>query len=119
MVGQMILGFTLPFILTTVALPFESFVSSSRTVFGTLAVWFLRTLSFLLRLAGNLGFYMGRLVVNGYDLIIFPAIWVETLIQRKRETLLASTGRRTKAAIKRNPPMTILEEAVPCEKPID
>lgn len=79
-IGQMVMGFILPFILTFVAIPFESFVSSSRTVIGILASWGLRTLAFVLRLLGNLGFYFGRMVVNIYDLVIFPALWLEDII---------------------------------------
>jgi hypothetical protein len=82
-IGQMILGFILPFILTTVAMPFETFISSSRTVLGMAGAWALRPLVFLLRLAGNLGYYLGRLVVNVYDLVIFPALWLEALIPKK------------------------------------
>jgi hypothetical protein len=82
-VGQMILGFILPFILTTVAMPFETFISSSRTVLGMAGAWALRVLAFVLRLAGNIGYYLGRLVVNVYDLVIFPALWLEALIARK------------------------------------
>jgi hypothetical protein len=81
-IGQMIMGFILPFILTFVAIPFESFVSSSRTVIGLLAAWGLRILSFILRLLGNMGFYLGRMVINIYDLIIFPALWVEGAVLR-------------------------------------
>jgi hypothetical protein len=29
---------------------------------------------------GNLGYYVGRLVINLYDLIIFPSIWLEGVI---------------------------------------
>ena len=82
-IGQMILGFILPFILTTVAMPFETFISSSRTVLGMTASWGLRALAFLLRLVGNMGYYLGRLVVNVYDLVIFPALWLESFIARK------------------------------------
>ncbi len=79
-VGQMVMGFILPFILTFVAIPLESFVASSRTVLGVVAAWLLRTLAFCLRLVGNLGFYLGRLVANLYDLLIFPALWLEGVI---------------------------------------
>lgn len=82
-IGQMIMGFILPFILTCVAIPFESFVSSTRTLLGILSVWLLRMLAFGLRLLGNLGFYLGRLVVNVYDLVIFPSLWIEDLLSRK------------------------------------
>lgn len=82
-IGQMIMGFMLPFILTFVAIPFESFISSSRTLLGILTAWFLRVLAFVLRLAGNLGFYLGRLVVNIYDLIIFPGLWLEGVVSKR------------------------------------
>jgi hypothetical protein len=84
-IGQMIMGFTLPFVLAFVAIPFESFISSSRTVLGILAAWMLRTLAFCLRLIGNLGFYAGRLGIHLYDLIIFPALWFEEMIARKMQ----------------------------------
>jgi len=79
-VGQMIMGFILPFALSFVAIPLESFVSSSRTVLGIVAAGALRLLAFILRLIGNLGYYAGRLVINMYDLIIFPSIWLEGVI---------------------------------------
>lgn len=82
-VGQMILGFILPFILTTVAMPFETFVSSSRTILGLLATAFLRFLAFFLRLLGTIGYYTGRLVINIYDILIFPALWLERIISEK------------------------------------
>jgi hypothetical protein len=80
-VGQMVMGFILPFALAFVAIPLESFVISSRTVLGGLVAWLLRMFAFLLRLLGNLGFYAGRLIVNVYDLIIFPAIWLEGIFR--------------------------------------
>jgi hypothetical protein len=76
-VGQMVMGFILPFALAFVAIPLESFVTSSRTVLGGLVAWLLRMFAFLLRLLGNVGFYAGRFIVNVYDLAIFPAIWLE------------------------------------------
>jgi hypothetical protein len=79
-IGQMIIGFILPFALAFVAIPMESFVSASRTVLGIVAAGALRLLAFILRLIGNTGYYIGRLVVNLYDLIIFPSIWLEGVI---------------------------------------
>lgn len=81
-IGMMIMGFILPFVLTFVAIPFESFVSSTRTVLGLLACWALRTLAFALRLLGNLGYYIGRMISNIYDLVISPALWLEGVIIR-------------------------------------
>jgi hypothetical protein len=79
-VGQMVMGFILPFALAFVAIPLEMFVSSSRTVLGGFMAWLLRMLAFLLRLLGLVGFYAGRFIVNVYDLVIFPAIWLEGVI---------------------------------------
>lgn len=83
-VGQMVLGFILPFALAFVAIPLEMFVASSRTVLGAGAAWLLRMFAFLLRLLGNIGFYLGRFIVNVYDLVIFPAIWLEGIILTTR-----------------------------------
>jgi len=79
-VGQMVMGFILPFALAFVAIPLEMFVSSSRTVVGALMAWLLRMFAFLLRLLGHVGFYAGRFIVNVYDLAIFPTIWLEGII---------------------------------------
>ena len=79
-VGQMVMSFILPFILTFVAIPLESFVASARTILGLVASWMLRILAFVLRFIGNLGYYSGRLLINLYDLIIFPALWLEGIV---------------------------------------
>jgi hypothetical protein len=79
-VGQMVMGFILPFILTFVAIPLESFVASSRTILGLVTAWMLRSLAFALRLIGHLGYYTGRLMINLYDLVIFPALWLEGVV---------------------------------------
>ena len=84
-VGQMVMGFVLPFALTFVAIPLESFVQSSRTVVGVVATAVLRWLSFFLRLLGNVSRYCGELMVNIYDLLIFPPLWVENLIREKKQ----------------------------------
>jgi len=79
-VGQMIMGFFLPFALAFVAIPLESFVSSCRTVLGIVAAGVLRIIALVLRLIGNIGYYTGRLIINLYDLIIFPSIWLEGVV---------------------------------------
>lgn len=83
-VGQMIIGFILPFALAFVPIPMESFIAASRTVLGIVAAGVLRFLAFALRLIGNTGYYIGRLIVNLYDLIIFPSIWLEGVIAGPR-----------------------------------
>lgn len=79
-IGQMIIGFILPFVLAFVSIPLESFVWSSRTVLGIVAAAVMGSIAFLLRLIGNTGYYTARLVINLYDLLIFPSIWLEGVL---------------------------------------
>ena len=83
-VGQMIIGFILPFALAFVPIVLESFIAASRTVLGIVAAGVLRFLAFVLRVIGNIVYYIGRLIVNLYDLIIFPSIWLEGVIAGPR-----------------------------------
>lgn len=82
-VGQMTMGFILPFALTFVAIPLESFIHSSRTVVGMAGTTLLRTLALLLRFVGNLAFRGTRMVIRLYDLLIFGPLWVEERLQRR------------------------------------
>ena len=120
MIGQMVMGFILPYVLAFVAIPFESFVSSSRTVIGIAASWFLRTLTFVLRLTGNVGFYISRMVVNVYDLIIFPALWLEGVIFKAFSKKSAKEERSDKEDnnhIKEQ--ATLMEEPAQCNEVIE
>jgi len=75
--AQMGMGFILPFALTFVAIPLETFVHSLRTVIGLIAISFLRTLSLLLRLLGNIFLYLGVLLKQIYDIPLFVPLWLE------------------------------------------
>ena len=66
-VGQMVMGFVLPFALTFVAIPLESFVHSFRTVAGSAMAALMRCIAFVLRLLGNISLHLGKLLVNLYD----------------------------------------------------
>jgi hypothetical protein len=81
--AQMGLGFVLPFALTFVAIPLESFIHSLRTVLGTATVSLLRALVWLLRLVGNLIRASGKIFVHVYDFIIFLPLGVEKLFNNK------------------------------------
>jgi hypothetical protein len=81
--AQMGMGFILPFALVFVAIPLETFVSSSRTVVGILASALLRAIAFVLRLSGNIARYAGKTVANLYDLVIFGPLWLENTIIKK------------------------------------
>lgn len=79
-VGQMIMGFVLPFALTFVAIPLESFIHASRTVIGVAAVGALRFIEVFLRTLGNVFYHMGTMFVSLYDLLIFIPLRFEELI---------------------------------------
>ncbi|MCW9024472.1 MAG: hypothetical protein OQK73_07290 [Gammaproteobacteria bacterium] len=81
--AQMGMGFILPFALTFVAIPLESFVHSMRTVVGILVVSFLRSLSWFLRLLGNMARFSGEMLINIYDFLIFGPLWLERMFKTK------------------------------------
>jgi hypothetical protein len=91
-VAQMGMGFILPFALVFVAIPLETFVSSSRTVVGIIMSGLLRAVAFVLRLVGNIARYSGKMVANIYDLIIFGPLWLENTITRKLSGGKDNTG---------------------------
>ncbi|MEX1265702.1 MAG: hypothetical protein WEA08_02190, partial [Woeseia sp.] len=74
--AQMGMGFILPFALTFVAIPLETFVHSLRTIVGVGAIGLLRLLSLLMRLLGNVFRYMGSLLQQLYDLPLFIPLWL-------------------------------------------
>lgn len=82
-VGQMVMGFILPFALTFVAIPLESFVQSFRTVMGVFVVLLMRWFAFLLRLIGNIVFHAGKVLTNIYDLLIVLPLWIESQFHKK------------------------------------
>ena len=71
------MGFILPFALTFVAIPLETFVHSLRTVVGLLAISFLRIVSLTLRILANIFQYLGVLLKQLYDLPLFVPLWLE------------------------------------------
>jgi len=82
-VGQMVMGFVLPFALTFIAIPLESFIHSSRTVLGVTVAWGLRASAFILRLLGSIISHLGKAFIALYDLLIFPALWIEQKLHRE------------------------------------
>lgn len=80
--AQMGMGFILPFALTFVAIPLETFVYSTRTVLGIGAVGSLRGFSLGLRWLGTMFRTMGDLLVNVYDFVICAPLWIEEQVKR-------------------------------------
>ncbi len=73
--AQMGMGFILPFALTFVAIPLETFVHSLRTVVGLIIIGLLRFISLTLRLCGNGCRHLGALLTHLYDLPLFIPLW--------------------------------------------
>ncbi len=76
MVGQMVMGFVLPFVLAFVAIPLEAMVYSLRTVVGVVLVMLMRAAGFVLRFAALILYRLGRILVNVYDItIVLPLLF--------------------------------------------
>ncbi|RKZ11275.1 hypothetical protein DRQ50_13920 [bacterium] len=88
-IGQMVMGFILPFALTFVAIPLETFVSSSRNVLGAGLALLLRATAFTLRLLGNAAGATSELLVNLYDVVIFLPLWLDRQWHGRRSGTVA------------------------------
>lgn len=77
MVGQMVMGFVLPFVLAFVAIPLEIVVYSLRTVAGVTLVMLLRGSSFALRFLAMIIHRLGRVLINIYDISIVVPLLIE------------------------------------------
>lgn len=84
-VGQMVMGFILPFALVFVAIPLESFIHSSRSVFGIAYVAVLRALIFLVRVFGFAAVQTGSILTHIYDAIIFIPLRIEQMVRDRSE----------------------------------
>jgi hypothetical protein len=82
--AQMGMGFVLPFALTFVAIPLESFMQTFRHVAGLLLMGLMDLATVALRLLGNLAWQAGVVTLHLYDLIIFAPLWVERASARRR-----------------------------------
>ncbi len=80
--AQMGMGFVLPFALVFVAIPFETFVHSLRTLLGLVGIGVLRTLALILRVLGNGCRHLGTLAERIYDLPLFVPLWIEARLAR-------------------------------------
>jgi hypothetical protein len=88
--AQMGMGFILPFALTFVAIPLETFVQTLRHVLGLLALGVLKLLALGLRVTGNLLRQSGMLLLHLYDLLIFAPLWIEERLLVRRQRRMAT-----------------------------
>lgn len=82
-IGQMVMGFVLPFALSFIAIPLESFIHSLRTLLGLLAIGLLRALRIVIRAFGGLARHMGKVCISLYDLIIMLPLSIELLVNKR------------------------------------
>ena len=80
----MLLGFILPFALSFVAVPLESFIYSTRTVGGAVIVMLVRVTAFVLRILGNLVRHLCRALITLYDVLIVLPLLIERLVKAAR-----------------------------------
>lgn len=80
-IGQMVMGFVLPFALSFVAIPLESFIHSSRTVLGLATVAVLRFVVITLRLIGGLANQLSKMAVYLYDMVITVPLAIERMVR--------------------------------------
>jgi hypothetical protein len=82
--GQMVMGFILPFALTFVAIPLESFIHAGRMVGGQIAAGLLRMLAFGVHLVGFAADHVGKWLKNLYDVVIFLPLKLEEVVLTAR-----------------------------------
>jgi len=88
-IGQMVMGFVLPFALAFIAIPLESFIHSMRLVLGLLVIGSLRALRVLVRMLGGLVLHISKAMVYLFDLFIMLPIAIEQLIKQWKRSQTA------------------------------
>ena len=82
-VAQMGMGFILPFALTFVAIPLETFIHSLRTVLGMAGIALLRFFALVLRVLSSVVRHLGKLTQRLYDLPLFVPLWLEARMRQR------------------------------------
>jgi hypothetical protein len=91
--AQMGMGFILPFALTFVAIPLETFVMTLRHVLGLAAQGLLSALAFCLRLTGHVVRQTSIVVLHVYDIVIFAPLGFERWLSRRKAMKLELANR--------------------------
>jgi hypothetical protein len=81
--AQMGMGFILPFALTFIAIPLETFIHSLRTVLGLVVIGILRGTSLILRVFSSGFRHLGTLAERIYDLPLFVPLWLESRLAQR------------------------------------
>lgn len=99
-VGQMVLGFILPFALAFIAIPLESFIHSLRTVVGLIVSNSLHLLAIVSRFIGMAARQSGVLLTHAYDILIMLPLRVEEAIKQRLKTQAAANDSQAEAQSK-------------------
>ncbi|NNU15867.1 hypothetical protein HK107_05970 [Parvularcula sp. ZS-1/3] len=92
--AQMGMGFILPFALTFIAIPLETFIHSMRSVLGWMASGTLMVSAFGLRLLARVFEEFGRVFAQLYDVVIFAPLWAERRFLDVRAEMKSPSGAR-------------------------
>jgi hypothetical protein len=96
MVGQMVMGLVLPFVLAFVAIPLEVVIYSLRTAVGVLLVMLMKSLGFGLRFLAMIFYRVGHILIDVYDIaIVLPLLlerWVAVLRSPRADQVDVNTG---------------------------
>ncbi|HEX6930128.1 MAG TPA: hypothetical protein VF267_12805 [Gammaproteobacteria bacterium] len=92
--AQMGMGFILPFALTFVAIPLETFIHSLRTVLGIVAGSTLAATATLFRVLARFSRGLARFLASIYDMLIFLPLWIEERVYALRGADRKLTTRR-------------------------
>jgi hypothetical protein len=82
-IGQMVMGFMLPFALTFAAIPLESFIHSSRIALGGVVAFLMRLIAGTLELCASFVESLGPVLSHVYDLAIVIPLRIEGLVARR------------------------------------
>lgn len=91
-IGQMVMGFILPFALAFIAIPLESFIHALRTVLGLVLVAVIRVLAIVSRLSGQLAAKTATVLTHAYDLLIMLPLGLERMVKSLRQQATDNTN---------------------------
>jgi hypothetical protein len=78
--GQMVMGFILPFALAFIAIPLESFIHSLRVVLGLIGIGLLRALRVSIRMFGGLVKQVCKIMQHVFDFVIMVPLAIEKMV---------------------------------------
>lgn len=84
MIGQVVLGFILPFALMFIAVPLETFLTSGMSMVRYLFSIILKILAFVCRLVGLASKQVGSIVNALYDMVVIVPLTIERLSVKHR-----------------------------------